>query len=48
MTEQQAAVLIAQNQVVIAMLHASILGSGNPAAIAIANAQMKIAADIQK
>lgn len=48
MTEQQANVLIAQNEVIIAMLHASIIASGNPTATAIANAQMEIAKQIQK
>lgn len=43
MTEAQAATIIAQNSVIIALLHAQILASGNPAALVVANKQMEIA-----
>lgn len=43
MSEQQAAALIAQNKVIIAMLHAQIIATGNAGAMAIANKQMEIA-----
>ena len=43
MSEEQADKIIAQNNVIIALLHAQIVAGGSPAALAIANAQMKIA-----
>lgn len=48
MNEAQAAALIAQNNVIIALLHAQIIASGNVTAMAIGNAQMKIAERLAK
>lgn len=42
MTEDQADTLILQNQIIIAMLHAQILATGNPAAMVVANKQMEL------
>lgn len=43
MTEQQAATIIAQNNVIIALLHAQIIAGGNAPALLVANKQMEIA-----